>query len=170
MSGPKYRVMLTEEETEHLESLLRKGKSAARKQTRARTLLKSAQGRTVAEIAAALAISADMIGKARRRCVDEGVEAALKDRPHPGNKPKLSDRQCAHIIATAYNYPGGHDHWTLRLLVDKVVELEYAAETFCREAVRQLLKKHIKTVAAAGMVYTGSQWCTFCRNGRCTGF
>jgi len=55
MSGPKYRVMLTEGETEHLESLLRKSKSAARKQTRARILLKSAQDCTVAKITATLA-------------------------------------------------------------------------------------------------------------------
>ncbi len=154
MPGPKYRVMLTDEETEYLESLLRKGKSAARKQTRARILLKSAQGCTVEEITAALAISDDMVGKARRRCVEEGVEAALEDRPRPGNKPKLSERQCAHIIATACSTPPeGHDHWTLRLLADKVVELEYA-EKYSHEAVRQLLKKHAKTVAATGMVHS----------------
>lgn len=141
MPGIKYRVSLTEEEKEMLESLLRKGKSAARKQTRARILLKAAAGSKDAEIMEALAISATMVFNTRQKCVEEGVEATLEDRPRPGAVPKLSDSQCAHIIALACTpAPEGHDHWTLRLLADRVVQLGYA-ESFSYEGVRRLLKK-----------------------------
>lgn len=169
MPALKYRVTLTEYEKAMLEGLLRKGKSAARKQTRARILLKSAEGCTVDEIVTALAISADTVGNIRQRCVEEGVEAALLERPRPGQKPKLTERQNAHVIAIACSDPPtGHDHWTLRLLADKVVELEYA-ESYSHEAVRQLLKKHAQTVAKAGMVSIGGRRGLRGGDGRCLG-
>jgi hypothetical protein len=120
----KYRVTLTDNDVEILEALLRKGKSAARRQTRARILLKAAADWKDAAIMETLAISATMVGHTRQRCVEEGVEAALQDRPCPGKMPKLSDKPCAHIIATACTpAPTSHDHWTLRLLADKGVQL-----------------------------------------------
>ena len=72
----KYRVTLSDEEVEMLEAVLRKGKSAARKQTRARVLLKAAAGCKDAEIMKALAVSATMIYNTRQHCVEDGVEAA----------------------------------------------------------------------------------------------
>ena len=141
MPAIKYRVTLTDDEVEMLESLVRKGKSGARAQTRARILLKAASGIKDAAIGEALAISAAMIYKSRQRCVEEGVEAALHDRPRPGKAPKLSEKQCAHLIATACTpAPTGHEHWTLRLLADRVVQLGYA-DSFSYETVRRLLKK-----------------------------
>jgi hypothetical protein len=54
----------------------------------------------------------------------------------------LTDKQCAQVMATACSAaPDGHDHWTLRLLAEQVVKLEFA-ESFSHESVRQLLKKH----------------------------
>ena len=76
MPAIKYRVTLTEEEVEMLEALLRKGTSAARKQTRARILLKAATGCKDAAIMEALAVSAAMVYKTRQKCVEDGVEAA----------------------------------------------------------------------------------------------
>ena len=105
----------------------------------------------------ALAISATMIYNTRQKCVEEGVEAALQDRPRPGAAAKLTDKQCAHVIAVACTpAPEGHDHWTLRLLADKVVELGYA-ESFSHETVRRLLKKHLETLASEGMVSPGGR-------------
>lgn len=154
MPAIKYRVTLSADEVKHLEGLLHKGKSAARKQTRARILLKAALGYTDAQIVEALGVSPTMIYNTRQRCVEEGVEAALHDRPRPGKAPKLSDKQCAHVIATACTpAPEGHDHWTLRLLAGKVVQLGYA-DSFSHETIRRLLKKHSETVASAGMVYS----------------
>lgn len=83
-----------------------------------------------------------MVAKTRQRCVEEGVEAALNDRPRPDQNPKLTDRQAAHMIAIACSdAPDGHDHWTLRLLADK--ELDYA-ESCSYETIRQLLKNTLK--------------------------
>ena len=154
MPAIKYRVTLTEEEVEMLEALLRKGKSAARKQTRARILLKASAGCKDATIMEALAVSAGMVFKTRQKCVEDGVEAALHDRPRPGSAPKLTDTQCAQVIATACTpAPAGHDHWTLRLLADKVVQLGYA-DSFSHETVRRLLKKHPEALAGAGVVHS----------------
>lgn len=88
--------------------------------------------------------------------MEEGQEVALKDRPRPGQAPQLTDKQAAHIIAIACSdAPEGHQHWTLRLLADKVVELSYAPSC-SYEMIRQLLKKHSETLAETGMVYSGS--------------
>ncbi len=109
---------------------------------------------TEAEVMEALGVSATMIYNTRQRCVEEGVEAALRDRPRPGSGAKLNDKQCAHVIAIACTpAPEGHDHWTLRLLAQKVVQLGYA-ESFSYEGIRRLLKKHTKTVAGTGMVHS----------------
>jgi transposase len=65
----------------------------------------------------------------------------LKDHPRPGKTAKLTNKQAAHVIAIACSdAPEGHEHWTLRLLADKVVALSYAS-SFSHEAIRQLLKK-----------------------------
>jgi len=141
MKQPRYIVDLNEEERAQLESMLRKGKSSARRQARARILLKADEGMLNRDIMNALDVSERMVYRARQRFVEEGLEAALNDRPRPGQKPKLDDRQCAHLIAIACSdAPDGHDHWTLRLLADKVVELGFA-ESFSHEGVRDVLKK-----------------------------
>jgi len=127
----KYRLTLSEDEKTELEALLKKGKSAAHKQIRARILLKAATGCRDEKIVQVLNVSVSRVAKTRQRCVEEG-EAALNDRPRPDQKPKLTDRQAAHMIAIACSdAPDGHDHWTLRLLADKVVELDYAESCPC---------------------------------------
>jgi transposase len=141
MRRPTYIVDLSEEERAQWETLIRKGKSSARKQTRARILLKASTGMPSQEIERALDVSDEMVYRARQRFVEEGLDAALNDKPRPGQKPKLNDRQCAHLIAVACSdAPDGHAHWTLRLLADKAVELGFA-ESLSHEAVRDVLKK-----------------------------
>jgi transposase len=141
MPAIKYKVNLTGEEKCQLEDLVHKGQSAARSQTRARILLKAAAGVQDKDIIEALDVSPSMVAKTRQRCVEEGPEAALKERPRPGQAPKLTDQQAAHLIAIACSdAPEGHGHWTLRLLADKVVELDYAGSC-SYELIRRLLKK-----------------------------
>jgi transposase len=154
MPAIKYKVTLTDDEKQALQSVIRKGKSAARSQTRARILLKAAEGLQDQDIVQALNVSPSMVAKTRQRCVEEGPEAALKDHPRPGKAAKLSDKQAAHLIALACSEaPAGHDHWTLRLLAGKVVELNYSSSC-SYETIRQLLKKHSQTLAKAGMVHS----------------
>lgn len=137
----KYRIILTEWEHEELRSLLNKGRHAARKLTRARILLLSNEGKTSAEIAEALGVGTATVDRVRKHCAEDGVAAALADRPRPGAKLKLDERATARLIAEACSAPGDeHARWTLKLLAGRVVELGLA-ESISPETVRSYLKK-----------------------------
>lgn len=141
MPAKVYMVDLTETERQEVLTLLRKGKTGVRKITRARILLKADEGLKDAEIASALNTSPSTVERTRRRFVEGGLDKALNEDPRPGRVPKLGEREEAHLIALACSdAPDGHDHWTLRMLADKVVELGFA-ESISHEAVRQRLKK-----------------------------
>ena len=89
----------------------------------------------------AVSMSAATVARTRRRFAEEGLEAAINDRPRPGRERKLNGRQEAHLVAVACSdAPAGHTNWTLHLLADKVVELEFAG-SISLETVRQILKK-----------------------------
>jgi transposase len=136
----KYIVDLTAEERMMLEQLLQKGKSSARKLTRARILLQADEGLTDEEIATALEVAIATVERTRQRFVERNLEA-LDDLPRPGGQCKLSGKQEAHLIAVACTpAPTGQARWTLRLLADKAVELGFAP-SIAREPVRQVLKK-----------------------------
>ncbi|MGZ8915449.1 MAG: IS630 family transposase, partial [Methylobacter sp.] len=84
-------------------------------------------------------------------------EAALKERPRPGQVPKLTDKQAAHLIAIACSdAPEGHDHWTLRLLADQVVALDYAASC-SYELIRRLT--HRAQVKNTLKPWQKQEWC-----------
>ncbi|MGH8548891.1 MAG: helix-turn-helix domain-containing protein [Methylococcales bacterium] len=101
MPAIKYKVNRTDDEKRTLHAVIRKGRTTARSQTRARILLKAAEGLQDQAIVEALNVSPSMLAKTRQRCVEEGPEAALKDHPGPGKAPKLTDQQAAHLIAVA---------------------------------------------------------------------
>ena len=157
MSKARYMVNLTKDEVEYLEGLVSQGKRSARRITRARVLLKTAAGGKDPEIVDALGVSERRVYTTRQACVEGGVDAALHDLPRPGKKPNLTDPQSAHLIATACSEaPAGPARWTLRLLAEQGVQWGFA-ESFSPESVRQLLKKHIKTLASSGGVHSRSQ-------------
>ena len=140
MPKKKYLVTLTETEREQLEELLRSGTHATRKVTRARILLKAADGWQDQAIAEALNIGRATVERTRQRFVEENL-AALDERPRPGNKPKLDAKAEARLIAEACSAaPEGRERWTLQLLADRVVQLQLA-ESYSYEAVRRVLKK-----------------------------
>lgn len=142
-----YRVKLTAEERSHLQELLSKGRAAARTLTHARILLKADEGvagprLTDDEIAEALDVNRSTVERVRIRCVEEGFEAALRPRPSRQLHPrKLDGVQEAHLVALACSpAPKGRVRWSLRLLADKLVELEIV-DDISYETVRQTLKK-----------------------------
>jgi transposase len=140
MAKKKYHVDLTPEERTTLEQLLQRGKSSARKLTRARILLQADEGLTDEEIATALEVGAATVERTRQRFVESNLEA-LNELPRPGGQRKLSGKQEAHLIAVACTpAPEGQQRWTLQLLANKVVELGFAV-SIARETVRQVLKK-----------------------------
>jgi transposase len=141
-------VRLTDEERLELESLIRKGKASALTLARARILLKADQGDngetwTDAEIAQALEVAPKTVFNIRRRWVEEGLEAALKRKKqeHPSRRRKLDGKAEAKLVATCCGpAPEGRARWTVRLLANKLVELE-AVESISPETVRRTLKK-----------------------------
>ena len=121
MAAIKYRVELTEAERSRLNEVSQRGKVSVRTVKRALSLLKADQGLRDPEIADVLLVNAATVARARKRYVEEGLEAAINDRPRPGQERRLDGKQEAHLIAVACSAaPEGHTHWTLRLLADQM--------------------------------------------------
>jgi transposase len=140
MPKKKYLVDLTDDERAELEQLLRGGQHPTRNVTRARILLKAADGCTDEEIAQALSLGRSTIERTRQRFVEGNLEA-LNERVRPGKTPKLNDRATARLVAEACsNAPEGRTRWTMQLLADRLVELALV-ESISDETVRRTLKK-----------------------------
>ena len=141
MSRQKYVVQLADDERERLQKLVRGGVSPAREVVRARILLKADAGWTVVRIADALDVAPATVCRIKKRFLDEGLQSALEERRRPGRPPKLDEKGEAHLIALACSpAPDGHDHWTLRLLAGKAVELG-VVDSISHEGIRKRLKK-----------------------------
>jgi transposase len=143
----RYIVTLTEEERTMLHNLISSGKASARKLTHARILLKAdcgagREGWTDPAISEALDVGRSTIERVRQLFVEEGLEAALnRKKPRRQYERKLDGEQEAHLIALSCSKPPeGRDRWSLRLLADKMVVLEYV-DSVSHETVRQVLKK-----------------------------
>jgi transposase len=154
----KYVVTLTAAEREQLSSLVTKGKAAARTLTHARILLKADQTPGAPAwpdelIKETLDVGLCTVMRLRERFVEEGLEAALRPRrPSPPPPRKLDGHLEAQLIHLACSEaPAGRARWTLRLLADRMVELEYVAE-LSHETVRRTLKKRGQALADQGVV------------------
>lgn len=141
MPAKKYIVDLHADERAKLLELTSKGQVSARKMKRAQILLKADEGLKDKDIVAALNTSRPTVERIRKRFVEGGLEKALNEDPRPGQRSKLDEKAEAHLIAIACSdAPGGRDHWPLRLLADKLVELGLV-ESISHEAVRQRFEK-----------------------------
>jgi transposase len=141
MSRKLYAVHLTEEERARLLEMTRKGKLSARKLARCHLLLRADEGAKDSTIAESLHLSAMTVERTRKRFVEQGLEAALSDRPRPGGKRKLDGKQEAFLVALACtDAPDGQEHWTMKLLADRLVQLEVVDE-ISDETVRRVLKR-----------------------------
>lgn len=141
MPRKKYLINLSDEEQHELLEITRKGKIKARKMKRAMILLKADEGLSDPQIMTAISVSRPTVERIRKRFVEGGLERALNEDARPGQKRKLDGRGEAQLIAVACSQaPDGHDHWTLRLLADKLVQLE-VVENISYETVRRTLKK-----------------------------
>jgi len=141
----KVVVRLTISERTRLEALISHKKSAKDRVLRARILMKSdadGAGWPDSQIAETFEVSPLTVARLRHRCVWEGLEAALSQRPPSGKKPRKLDGVAeANLIALACGpKPDGRSSWTMQLLADKLVELKFV-DTICDETVRLTLKK-----------------------------
>ncbi len=143
----KYIVTLTEEERQMLQEMLSRGKAAARKLMHARILLKAdaavgGPGWNDEAIAEALEVGRATVERVRKEFVEEGLEAALDRRkPRRQYRRKLDGDGESHLVALACQEPPeGRSRWTLRLLADRMVQLEYV-DQISYQTVRRTLKK-----------------------------
>jgi transposase len=143
---PKYIVRLSADERVSLQSIVRTGKAAAYKRLNAQILLKVDEGAggpswKDKDIAKTFEVSTKTVARLRERLCTKGFDHCLERAKGAGRKRKLDGSQEAQLIAlTCSQPPEGRARWTLRLLADKMIELEYVDE-LSHETVRQLLKK-----------------------------
>ncbi len=147
MPAKRYKVTLTVEERTTLLALVSKGKASAKKLTHARILLQVDQSENGPSwddehVCTALCVSRPTVERLRKRFVEEGIESALVRKQHSCSRTKKIDgEEEAHLIALACSTPpSGRIRWTMRLLADKMVELNYL-DSISHEAVRKTLKK-----------------------------
>lgn len=134
-------VTLTSDERTTLETFVHRGKANARTLTRARILLKSAEGWSSAELVAAFDVCPATVTNVRQRFAQGGLEAVLHDQVQQHRRSALSGLQTAHLIAIACSpSPEGHDHWTVCLLGQKAVALGFVAN-ISPTTIHKLLKK-----------------------------
>ena len=143
----RYRVTLTEPEREDLQKLVSTGKAAARKLVRARILLLADQAiggppRSDSEIAECLGCGRVTVERVRKQFVEDGLEATLQPAPRARvYERRLDGKAEAHLVALVCGSPPeGRARWTLRLLADRMVTLDYVEEV-SHETVRRTLKK-----------------------------
>lgn len=142
MRVKKYGISLTEAERETLHRLTKRGEVSARKLRRAHILLLAEEGHRDAEIARMLHASESTVHRTRQRCAEEGVEAALSEKPRPGQRRKLDREGEAALVAIARGEPPkGRPRWTLRLLAEHLAATGLVA-SIDPETIRKVLKKH----------------------------
>ncbi len=145
-----YHVALTADERAALQTLIRQGVASARALTRARILLKADESPdgpawNDTRIIAALDVSRPTVARVRQRFVTERIAAVQRHPPATRPAPKMDGEQEAHLIALACSAPPqGRECWSLRLLAERYVVLEYG-ETISHEWVRQTLKKTVSS-------------------------
>jgi len=149
----KYRVHLTEEERSSLCLIIKKRKADSPIVVRSQMLLAADENGTKCwtdkEIMDSYGYTIRSIERLRERFVEEGLSVALhgKKRGYKQIEKKLDGRTEAHLVALRCSKaPKGSNGWTLRLLADKMVELNYV-ESISHESVRQILKKQNEAMA-----------------------
>ena len=149
----RYKVTLTREERDYLISIINKGKHKSQTYRAAYILLNTDKGDFATttsineEISKVLIVGMRTIDRIKKQFVEEGLEICLGRKPTTRiYKRKVDGDTEAHLITIACSEPPkGFAKWSLRLLADKMVELNYV-DSLSHETVRSVLKKRIKTV------------------------
>lgn len=139
------RVTLSDAERSHFDNLIRSGSAPARVQTRARILLLTDRSQCQSlkddEVARAVMMGRKTVERIRARYLAEGLDAALYDKPRPGQPPKITgDVEAELVVLACSDPPEGRDRWTLQMLADKLAPLELV-ESITSVAVYKRLKK-----------------------------
>ena len=142
----KYKVKLTDKKEEQLQEIICKGSAKVRTFKRAQVLLLANERRkggakSDEQIAEVVFLSAPTVQRIRQRFVEGGLANSLYDKARSGAPKKFSGQDRAQITALACSTPPeGRSRWTLRLLAQKMVELDYV-DNISYDTVQQVLKK-----------------------------
>lgn len=143
MRQKRHSIRLSKRERQQLQEVVQSGEDKARKITRCRVLLLAdeAKGKTDKEISDVLDVCLATVHNIRRRYCREGLEQAINEKARSGQPSKLKGKVAAKITAIACSAPpDGHARWSLRLLADRIVELDIVS-SISHQGVRDLLKK-----------------------------
>lgn len=136
----KQHIQLTESERKQLEDLLTRGSLAARKSKRILAILELDRGRTFKAVAQTVGATKQTVSIWAKKYRENGLPG-LEDKPIPGRPATISGAERGKITALACSdAPEGHGQWSLRLLAEKAVELEYVEE-ISHTHVGRILKK-----------------------------
>ena len=168
MPAKIYVLKLTADERQELETLVRRGRAAGWKLQRAHALLQCDQGADGpawkdADIAEAYGCTSRSVENWRKQAVEQGPLSLLERKPRSDKgEGKLDGTGEAQLVKLACSQaPAGQSRWTLRLLAERLVELE-VVESLSYETVRRAMKKRTETVAQADVVHpsrTGRRVC-----------
>jgi transposase len=134
-------IKLEGSEVKFLRDFVKKGRKSARELTRARILLLANKRKRDAEIAGILDVGKNTVWRIKKRCLEEGLQSALVEKPRTGQPKKYTGKHEAEIIALACTSPPeGRKRWSLVLLVEELKKKK-GFETMNRESIRLILKK-----------------------------
>jgi transposase len=163
----KYIVKLTAEERDNLTALTKFGKHAASKILHAKILLMAdigdsttnATGMTDDEVATVLDVHKSTVKRIRKKLVMQGLDAALSRRIHSATRPRkiLGTEEARLIAICCSDPPEGRSRWTLKLLSDKLVEMEVLESVSPATVGRVFKKKRIEAMAEKRMVHSRSK-------------
>ena len=144
MSKKKYIIKLSLSEKKELKSIISSGKHSAKKLLKARVLLKTDQGWSDQKISDSLDVTTRTLENMRKQFVEDGFDNFLQGRYSQRTYfRKLDGKQEAQLITIACSEaPEGHGRWTLNMLANEMVRLEYV-DDISYETVRRTLKKTI---------------------------
>lgn len=141
MAKQKHKVSLPQQEYDELQMYVTTGVHSSRSIKRAQILLLATRGKSDPDIAERIGVCKATVYNIRRQYCAEGLQAALTEKPRPGAPTKLTGREEARFSAIACSDPPlGRQRWTVRLLGDKLVELELV-KSISPTTVGTLLKK-----------------------------
>ena len=156
----RYVVRLSAEERGQLEDVVNRGREAAYRRRHAQILLLADEGEQGShlmdrQVAERVGCTRRTVEQVRERCVCEGLQAALERRQRARERSRVLDGEGeARLVSLACSEPpAGRSRWTLKMLGERLVELD-VVESISPETVRQILKKHHQTLAEAYVVYS----------------
>lgn len=156
----RYIIELSTEERECLELIVDDSRQAKLRRNHAKILLLVDQGKhgscmTDVEAAEEVCCTRRTVEQIRERCVMQGLSSALERKKQSATRPRRLDgeAEAALVQIACSEAPQGQARWTLRMLSDRLVELELV-DSISRECVRQVLKKHYKTLEEGHVVYS----------------